>query len=404
MTRPLRPRTRLLHAGRPDRGWVNAPVTRGSTFVFDDVEHWRDARAWRETDRVLSYGALGTDSTHALEDALVELEGGHRAAIYPTGQAAIVAVMLAMLKAGDHVLVSDAVYEPARRFCTGLLARLGIIHDFYRADGSDIAAKICPQTRLIYAECPGSLVFEMIDLPALVTLARRHGCRVAVDNTWGAGVIYNPLQLGADISVFAATKYLDGHSDVMMGAAVANAETWSALQAASVGLGQTVGADDAFLVLRGIRSLRVRLAAHERNAMKVAFWLKSRPEVVGVHCPALPEHPGHALWKRDCRGTNGLLSVEFVAGIGAADVDRIVNSLELFEVGASWGGFVSLAVPINKKAATSLSDWSARGEFMRLHVGLGEVDDLIADLEQAFDRVLNERRLGAARRPAGTGP
>lgn len=402
--RPLRPATRLLRAGRPDRGWVNTPVTRGSTFVFDDVEHWRDARARREHERTLSYGARGTDSTHALEDALVGLEGGHRAALFPTGQAAIATVMLAMLKAGDHVLVTDAVYEPARRLCSGLLSRQGIAHDFYRADGSDIEARIRPQTRLIYAECPGSLLFEMIDLPALASIARRHGCRLAVDNTWGSGVNYNPLRLGADISILAGTKYLGGHSDVMMGAVVANAETWPALQFASVDLGQTVGADDAFLVLRGIRSLAVRLAAHERNAMKVALWLKSRPEVACVHCPALPEHPGHALWKRDCRGTNGLLSIEFVTGIDAADVDRIVDSLELFGIGASWGGFASLAVPVDIKAARSVTNWATRGELIRLHIGLEETGDLIADLQQAFDEVLNERRPRTVSCPGGAWP
>jgi cystathionine beta-lyase len=262
MSKPYQSTTRLLRAGRPHQGWVNTPVTRASTYVFDSVEAWRDTRARREAERLPSYGARGTDSTHALEDALVELEQGFRAALYPTGQAAIATVLLAYLRAGDHVLITDAVYEPVRRFCAEHLTRLGIEHTFYRPDGVGIEALIRPNTKMIYAEAPGSLTYEFPDLCDLSTAAKKHGCWLAVDNTWASGLIYKPLTLGADISILAATKYLGGHADVMMGAVVVNARAWRPLERASIDFGQTVGADDAFLVLRGMRSLPLRMAQH----------------------------------------------------------------------------------------------------------------------------------------------
>lgn len=384
MEKRYQPGTRLLRAGRPHRGWVNTPVTRASTYIYENVQQWRDVRARRDQERLVSYGARGTDSTYALEDALVELEGGYRAKVYPTGQAAIAIVMLAYLKAGDHVLVTDAVYEPVRRFCAEHLSRMGIGFSYYQPDGSDLAERIRPETRMIYAESPGSLVYEMMDLPAVAELARRHGCWLAVDNTWGAGLLYRPLELGADISIIAATKYLGGHADVMMGTVVTNERAWAPLERATVDFGQTVGADDAYLVLRGIRSLPARLAMHARHALRVAEWLQGRGEVARVLCPALPDDPGHALWRRDCRGTNGLLSIEFAPGITDDDVARMVDAFALFGLGASWGGFESLAIPANMLRARTVADWSGRGAVLRLHIGLEDPEDLIADLEQAM--------------------
>lgn len=390
MADTLKPATRLLRAGRPHRGWVNTPVSRASTYVFDSVQHWRETRSRREQERLLSYGARGTDSTHALEDALVELEGGYRAKLYPTGQAAIAVLLLAYLKTGDHVLITDAVYKPVRRFCAQYLTRLGIEYTFYLPDGSDIEAKVQSNTRLLYAESPGSLVYEMLDLPKWADWAHARDCLVAVDNTWGAGLLYRPLALGADISVQAATKYLGGHADVVMGAIVTTQRSWEPLERASVDFGQTVGADDAYLVLRGIRSLPLRMAGHERNALHVAAWLQQRPEVARVLCPALPGDPSHALWQRDCTGTNGLLSIEFASGITAADVEAMIDACALFGLGASWGGFESLVVPINMSNARSVSDWSGRGALLRLHIGLEDPSDLTADLEQAM-RHLKQR-------------
>jgi len=376
--------TRLLRAGRPHVGCVNTPVTRASTYVFESVSQWRQTRAVREEQRTASYGARGTDSTFALEDALVELEGGHRAQLFPTGQAAIATMMLGLLQPNDHVLVTDAVYEPVRRFCAKHLARLGVNVEFYLPDGSDIASRLRPETKLIYAECPGSLAFEMLDLPALAQLARRCGCLLAVDNTWGSGLLYRPLSLGADISVLAATKYLGGHADVMMGALVSNERAWKAIQLASVDFGQTVGADDAYLVLRGLRSLAPRLQMHERHAMLVARWLEQQPQIARVICPALPSHPGHEIWRRDFNGTNGLLSVEFSQEFSQADVEATIDRLRLFGVGASWGGFESLVVPADMMKARTLCDWSQRGRVVRLHIGLENPEDLIADLRQAL--------------------
>lgn len=385
----LSTRTRLLRAGRPHHGWVNTPVTRASTYIFESVEQWRDVRSRRNDERLASYGARGTDATFALEDALVELEGGYRAKAFCTGQAAIAVLFMAYLRTGDHVLVSDAVYEPVRRFCSVQLTRLGISFSFFRPDGSDVAQLIRPETRLIYAESPGSLTYDMLDLPALCALAARHDCLVAVDNTWGSGVLYQPLALGADISVCAATKYLGGHADVMMGTVVTNRRAWQALEDATVDFGQTVGADDAFLVLRGIRSLPLRLEAHGKACLRVAQWLQQRPEVARVYCPALPQDPSHALWQRDCHGQNGLLTVEFRADIAAPAMERLIDSLQLFGLGASWGGYESLVVPVNLQAARSVVACQDRGPMMRLHIGLESVDDLIADLARAMDLALH---------------
>ncbi|MBS1208225.1 MAG: cystathionine beta-lyase [Proteobacteria bacterium] len=380
MSRPYTPSTRLLRAGRPQSGWVNTPVSRGSSYIFKDVAAWRETRARRDTERMLSYGARGTDSSYALEDALVELEGGYRAKLFPTGQAAIAVILSAYLQSGDHVLITDAVYAPVRRFCARQLARMGITHEFYHADGHDIASRITPATKLIYVESPGSLVYEMVDLPAIAKLAHEHGCLVVVDNTWGTGMLYHPLELGADVSVIAATKYLGGHADVMLGAVVTTQAAWQPLEEAAVDFGQTVGADDAWLTLRGIRSLKVRLAAHEKSALDVARWLLTQDGVARVHCPALPDHPAHALWCRDCSGTNGLLTVEFVAGVDAAAAERFVNALKLFGLGASWGGFESLVIPVDMHSARTVADWSGSGAMVRLHVGLESPEDLIDDL------------------------
>ena len=274
--------TRLLRAGRPKHGWVNVPPTRASTFVFETVQAWRDTRKRRETERLNSYGARGTDSTHALEDAVVELEAGHRAGFFPTGQAAIAVTLMAFLKPGDHLLMTDSAYEPVRRFCRDQLENLGIEVTYYKPDGSDLKSKVQVNTRVIYVECPGSLVYEMLDLRAVCEIARAHNCWTIADNTWGSGWLYQPLVLGADISILAATKYLGGHSDVMMGIAVSNQKAWPQLQNAIVDYGQTVGGDDAYLISRGIRTLPARMAMHAESAQRVMQWLALRPEIVRI--------------------------------------------------------------------------------------------------------------------------
>ena len=381
--------TRLLRMGKHpayDGGSpVNPAVVRASTVLFDNVAHQRDMRARRGGERLFTYGARGTPTNFALEDAISELEGAYRSKLFPTGLAAIAMTLLAYLKPGDHVLMSDSVYEPARKLSDTFLAPYQIECSFFAADGSDAAAKLRPNTRMIYAECPGSLVYEMCDMPALAALAHRHGALLACDNTWGSGVQYRPLALGADISVMAATKYLSGHSDVMMGSVATTEAAWPALSRYCDAFGMTVSPDDAYLVLRGMRSIAPRLAMHESHALQVARHLQSIPEIQTVFCPALEQHPGHEIWKRDCEGTNGLISFELKAGHDQAAADRFIDGLALFGLGASWGGYESLVTPTDMRNARSVADWSGRGIVVRLHIGLEDPRDLIADLDAAFD-------------------
>ncbi|QHI97132.1 cystathionine beta-lyase [Xylophilus rhododendri] len=395
MTDPRRPdpdtlsvQTRLTRSGKSPAyaggSAVNPPLVRASTVLFRDTAEQREMRERRGSERIFSYGARGTPTSFALEDAVSELEGAYRTRLFPTGLAAIGMMLLCYLKPGDHVLMSDSVYEPARKLSEAFLAPYGIECSFMAADGSDAAAKLRPNTRLVYAECPGSLVYEMCDLPALAALAHGHGALLAADNTWGSGLQYRPLALGADISVMAATKYLSGHSDVMMGTVATTKACWQPLAERCDAFGMTVSPDDAWLVLRGMRTLSARLQLHQRHALEVARWLQARPEVTAVYCPALPEHPGHALWQRDCRGTNGLLSFELAQGTAPAAVDRFVDGLRLFGLGASWGGYESLVTPTNLRAARSVTDWSAHGPILRLHIGLEDPADLTADLDGGF--------------------
>lgn len=380
--------TRLLHAGKAPAyaggSAVNPPLVRASTVLFDSVEAQREMRARRGGERLFTYGARGTPTTFALEDAVSELEGGFRTRLFPTGLAAIGMTLLAYLKPGDHVLMSDGVYQPARKLVQGFLEPYGIGCTFFRADGSDVAQRITPATRMVYAECPGSLVYEMCDLPQLAAIAHAQGAWVAADNTWGSGCQYRPLALGADISIMAATKYLSGHSDVMMGTVCTTRAAWQPLAERSDAFGMTVSPDDAWLVLRGMRTLSARLQMHERHALQIARWLQSRREVATVFCPALPEHPGHALWRRDCLGTNGLVSFELQPDIPLTAAERLVDGLSLFGIGASWGGYESLVTMADMGKARSIADWRGRGPVVRLHAGLEDPVDLLADLDRGF--------------------
>lgn len=380
--------TRLVHAGKQPQFEggrpVNPPLVRASTVLFDSVEQQRNLRSRRDGERLFTYGARGTPTAFALEDLVCELEGGWRARLFPTGLAAIAMTLLSYLRPGDHVLMSDSVYEPARKLAESFLAPYNIRCTFFAADGSDIDGKFEAGTRMVYAECPGSLVYEMCDLPRLATLAKARGALLVADNTWGSGCQYRPLALGADVSVMAATKYLSGHSDVMMGTVTTTQQAWQPLADRCDAFGMTVSPDDAWLVLRGARSLAARLAMHERHGLHVAHWLQSRSEVARVFCPALPDDPGHALWLRDCKGSNGLISFELQQGFGRQAAERLIDSLELFGIGASWGGYESLVALADMKRARSIADWSARGQVIRLHVGLEDPADLTADLARGF--------------------
>lgn len=385
---PAVPLTRLVHAGKHpafDGGSpVNPPVVRASTVLFDSVAQQREMRERRGDERLFTYGARGNPTSFALEDLVSELEGAYRTRLFPTGLAAIAMTLLSYLKPGDHVLMSDSVYEPARKLADSFLAPYNIRCTFFAADGSDVEDKIEAGTRLIYAECPGSLVYEMCDLPRLAKLARARGLLLVADNTWGSGCQYRPLALGADVSIMAATKYLSGHSDVMMGTVATTREAWPALAERSDAFGMTVSPDDAYLVLRGARSLAARLAMHESHGLQVAHWLQLRTEVATVFCPALPDHPSHALWQRDCQGSNGLVSFELRPGFNQRAAERLIDSLQLFGIGASWGGYESLVTLADMRRARSVADWSARGQVIRLHVGLEDPADLLDDLAQGF--------------------
>jgi cystathionine beta-lyase len=368
-------------AGTP----VNPPVVRISTVLFDDLQSLRAAQAKAGTgpERSLTYGADGNPTAFALEDLLSKLEGAYGTCLYPTGLAAVAQMFQAFLRPGQHVLITDAVYGPVRRLARTLLEAFGIEYDFYSADAQGMEALIKPNTRMIYAEVPGSQGFEMCDLPALARLCKQRGLLLAVDNSWGSGVLYRPLALGADISLMALTKYVAGHSDVMMGSVSTTPGHWQTLKSMSTAVGNTVSPDDAYLVLRGARTLAARLAMHQKHAMQVALWLQSHPHVARVLYPALPGDPGHALWKRDCLGSNGLLSFEFKAREPGM-LDRFVGALKLFGVGYSWGGYESLVTEFDPRHVRSIDDWNDCGPMLRLHVGLESTEDLIADLRAGF--------------------
>lgn len=383
-------KTQVVHGGRGmarNIGPVNPPVMRASTIIFDSIATWRDARKRRETERLLSYGARGTETAFALEELITKLEGGYRAQLFPTGLAAIAVTVMSYAHADGHVLFADSIYEPVRKIASSFLTPNNISYDFFKTDGSDFEAKLRPETQLVFAESPGSLLYEMLDLPKLCSIAHAHNIPVAVDNTWGSAWLYNPLELGADISIIAATKYLSGHSDVMMGIMVANESAWKKIGALPEVMGQITSPDDVSLVLRGIRTLGVRLDAHGRSAMSIAQWLQKRPEVEKVYFPALEDHQRHDLFKRDCKGINGLLTIELKSQFTQESTESFIDALELFGIGASWGGYESLVLPANVKGARSATDWSDHGQFIRFHIGLEDVNDLLADLEQGLNKL-----------------
>jgi cystathionine beta-lyase len=381
--------TRLVHAARGEPGQgaqaVNPPVTRMSTVLFDSVADLRLARGKRDQERVLSYGARGNPTAFALEDLVSELEGGYRTKLFATGLQAITQTFLAYLRPGDHLLVSDGVYGPVRRLAKELLQPFGIQVEYFAADGQGLEAALRANTRMVYSESPSSLLYELNDLPAMAALCRPRGILLAVDNTWGSGYLYQPLALGADISVMALTKYLGGHSDVMMGSVCTTREAFAALSRSSDICGCTVSPDDAWLVLRGARSLASRMAVHERQALEIATWLQQHEAVARVYHPALPQHPGHALWRRDFKGSNGLLSFE-LADTAAGQAEAFADALRLFGIGASWGGYESLVM------LAELGDRhfakADRAVVVRLHVGLESTVSLQRDLEQALQKTL----------------
>ena len=385
---PFSAATRLGHSGRDETSafrFVNPAVHRGSTVLNASVADL-DKNLW---DRfgTLTYGRWGGPTHFALQDAMAELEGGYRSVVVPSGKAAAAATLMAFVKAGDHVLMVDSVYQPSRSICQALLARFGVETTYYDPlIGAGIAELIRPTTKLVYAESPGSLTFEVQDIPAIVEAAHARDVMVAMDNTWATPLYFKPLAFGVDVSVQAATKYIVGHSDAMMGILTTTEGAYRPITNAIEDMGFSVSPDDCSLALRGLRTLDVRLRRHHETGLVLAEWLKKRPEVARVLHPALPGDPGYDIWKRDFTGASGLFGVVFEP-VAEAAVTALLEGLELFGLGYSWGGYESLAIPTHPGGARSATRWDAAGPSVRLHAGLEDADDLIRDLEAGFERL-----------------
>jgi cysteine-S-conjugate beta-lyase len=372
--------TLLVRGGRATTGPVNPPVSRASTILFEDLAAFDATRADRFG--ALRYGVHGTETLFALEQALTRLEGCHRAIVLPSGLAAITAALTAVVKAGDHLLMVDTVYGPTRAFCDGLLARNGVETTYYDPlIGSGIADLIRNNTRALFCESPGSLTFEVQDVPAVVKAARARSIPVLLDNTWASPLFFDALAHGVDISIQAATKYICGHSDVMMGTIATTEQWWRPVRNVVADLGFSTSPDDCYLVLRGMRTLGVRMRHQMQSALTVARWLQTQPDVRRVLHPGLPDDPGHALWSRDFTGSSALFGVELAARSQAA-LKAFIDTLQLFGIGSSWGGYESLALPARFTRTARLFPLS--GTLVRLHIGLEDPDDLIADLAKAL--------------------
>ena len=364
-------------------GAVNVPVYRVSTITHPTVAELEAAtKAGNFSNR---YGRVGTPTTEAFEAAVSALEGGFNTVSMSSGLSALTSSLLAFLSTGDHVLITDSVYGPVRRFATSHLQRLGIEVTFYDPlIGGDIASLIQDNTKVVFVEAPGSLTFDMQDIPAISAAAHAAGALVFMDNTWGTPVYCKPFDLGVDISIHACTKYICGHSDAMLGCATAaNEELYIQLKTFCVHQGVCAGTEELFLGLRGLRTISVRLERHMKTGIELASWLAARDEVERVLHPALPGDPGHALWKRDFKGSCGLFGL-ILKDVRKQAVDAMLDSLSLYGMGASWGGFESLILPTNPGAYRTASKWEAVGPSLRIHAGLEDIDDLKADLERGF--------------------
>jgi len=383
-TDPQKAETILVTAGRDtkaQKGFVNPPVFHGSTVLYPTAE---DLHAHRGE---YQYGRRGTPTTKALQEALMALEGPQCAGVglAPSGLSAITTTLLAVLKAGDHLLVCDNAYRPTRNFCDGLLGGYGVETTYFDPlIGAGVAELFKPNTKAILVEAPGSQSFEMPDIPAIAGVAHGRGALVIDDNTWATPLFHRSLDQGVDISIQAATKYIGGHSDIMFGTISANARAWPLIAETIRLLGVCAGPDDVFLALRGLRTLAVRLAQHHRSALEMARWLATRPEVARVLHPALESDPGHTIWKRDFTGASGLFSIVLKPAPQKA-VDALLDAVTLFGMGYSWGGFESLVIPFDCEPYRSATKWAPGGPTLRLHIGLENVEDLKSDLERGFE-------------------
>jgi cystathionine beta-lyase len=384
--------TMLVHTGRTPQafgGLVNTPVCRGSTILADTLEEW-EARK-QPSNPMASYGRFGTATTRAFEEAIAQLEGGFAAIVFPSGLAACTHTMLSVARPGDHVLVTDSVYGPTRQFASRVLARLNIEVEFFDpAAGGEVRRLLRPNTRLVYLESPGSLTFEVQDVAAIAQEAARVGAYVAMDNTWASPLYFNPFEHGVDISIQAATKYIVGHSDALLGVATANRRAWPLLQAGAQDFGQIAGPDDIYLALRGLRTLAVRLRRHQETGLHLAEGLRRHRAVSRVLHPALPGDPGHALWRRDFRGASGLFGL-VLRPMSAQALSTLFSRLQLFGIGLSWGGYESLALPVEKPLRTA-RPLDFDGHLIRVHAGLESAQDLLDDFSAALDAAVARDR------------
>ncbi|MEK9968800.1 MAG: cystathionine beta-lyase [Ferrovibrio sp.] len=389
----MKDETKLAALGRDPEGHngaVNIPVYRASTILQPSLKALADAYSARAQDQqVTTYGRAGTPLTYAFENTLAELEGGYRAMAYPSGAGACSGAILSLVKSGDHILVIDNVYGPTRMFCDTVLKRLGVETQYFASSVSmaELDALFRTNTALVFIESPGSLTFEMIDVPAVAEITHKHGAKLVMDNTWGTPLYFKSFSHGVDLSVHAATKYIVGHSDAMLGIVIANKETWPALRDTARTIGANAGPDEVYLGLRGLRTMAVRLPRHMESGLAVADWLRGRDEVTSVRHPGLPQDPGHALWKRDYLGACGLFAFELQKKFSDTAVAEFVDHLEFFGIGYSWGGYESLVSVPGIKNVRSAEPWDGHGTLIRLHIGLEDVGDLLDDLKAGFERL-----------------
>lgn len=387
--------TALVHAGRSTRytqGAVNSVIQRASSLVFDTVEAKKHATRNRAKGE-LFYGRRGTLTHFSLQEAMCELEGGAGCALFPCGAAAVANTILAFVEQGDHILVTNTAYEPTQDFCSKILAKMGVTTGWFDPlIGAGIAARVQPNTRVVFLESPGSVTMEVHDVPAIVAAVRRVAPEaiIMIDNTWAAGVLFKALEFGIDISIQAATKYLIGHSDGMIGTAVSNARCWDQLRENAYLMGQMVDADTAYMTSRGLRTLGIRLRQHHESSLRIAEWLARHPQVERVNHPALPGSKGHAFWQRDFTGSSGLFSFVLKKRLNDAELATYLDNFSLFSMAYSWGGFESLILPSQPEQLAAIrpqGEVDFSGTLIRLHVGLENVEDLTADLAAGFERI-----------------
>lgn len=388
--------TALVNAGRSKKytqGSVNSVIQRASSLVFDTVEAKKHATRNRANGE-LFYGRRGTLTHFSLQEAMCELEGGAGCALFPCGAAAVANTILAFVEQGDHVLMTNTAYEPSQDFCTKILAKLGVTTSWFDPlIGADIAQLIRPETRVVFLESPGSITMEVHDVPAIVAAVRQVAPEaiIMIDNTWAAGILFKALDFDIDISIQAGTKYLIGHSDAMVGTAVANARCWPQLRENAYLMGQMLDADTAYMTSRGLRTLGVRLRQHHESSLRIAEWLAQHPQVARVNHPALPGSKGHEFWKRDFTGSSGLFSFVLNKRLNDAELAEYLDNFSLFSMAYSWGGFESLILANQPEQIAHIrpdAEVDFSGTLIRLHIGLENVDDLQADLAAGFARIV----------------